>query len=359
MARKGFTSTKPPSMAAPGSFLPREGVFIGELIGAQLYWSSKFGEKNNDIAAREGCDLNLGLIFAVQDPDSDNDPMEDDAEGRYRHVESFIRLHVDKDGNFGPGGGRAKANKILTALNGESFDPFDSDFEFGLYGAGLEKYDDIYEVPHITEYDKGEEWLALTEVIINGKNLIGQSAQFQFGNAEKPDGGKSEKITIISAMPMPKTGSGKKKSASLKSKPATKGSNGNGTADIDTPLDPEPPAAPTSDRVDLASMPKSVQWVLKRLAAEPMSIPEKHWLPFLQHFTEDSETGPVAALEDLSRDDALKFQGLHKADDGDQLAEMYREWARDLALAGKKAAAVAPADDDGDEFDDEDDAPPF
>lgn len=351
---KGFTSRKAPSMVAPGSFEPREGTFVGELIGAQFYWSTNFNARgaNPDISQREGCDLNLGFIFAIEDPDSDNDPMENDAEGRYRHIESFVRLHVDKDGNFGPGGARAKANKLMTALNGESFNPYDDEFDFTLYGPKLEQYDEIFEVPHIEEYDKGEEWLQLTELSVNGKNLIGERAMLQFGYAEKPNGGRSERLSIIGAMPMPKTGS-RKKGAAMKSGAAKKGERSNGAPPIDTPLDPPAPKAKPSERVDLDALPKSVQWVLKRMMAEPMNIQEAHWLPFLQHFTEDSETGPIESLADLQRDDALKFQGLHKADDGEQLAEMYREWARDLALANKKAAKVEDVAED-DDLDDDD-----
>lgn len=351
MARKGFTSKQAPRTAAPGSFMPQEGVFIGELIGAQLYWSTKFGEKNNDIAAREGCDLNLGLIFAVNDPDSDNDPMEDDAQGRYRHSEGFVRLHVDKDGNFGPGGGKAKANKILTGLLGQSFDPFDDDFEFTLYGPELEQYDDIFEVPHFTEYQKDEEWLKLTELVVNGTNLIGREAQLQFGYQDKPQGGRSERITILTAMAMPKTGK-KKATAKMNGGTAKKGEQTNGAGDTmgEDPFTPEEKPAQAAPKVDLAALPNHIKWVVKHLASEPMNVQEAHWLPFLQHFTADGEGGPIATLEDLDRADAKTFKGLYEADDGEQLAEMYRTWRLDLTKAAKKAAAAEPEEDEDDEF---------
>lgn len=345
---RGFKS-RAPKMFAAGSFMPQEGVFIGELIGAQLYWSTNFNApKDTDISTREGCDLNLGFMFAIEDPDSDNEPMENDPEGRYLHIEGFVRLQVDKDGNFGPGGSRAKANKIMSGLYGESFDSFDEDFEFALYAPALEEYNDIYEVPHFQEYDKGEEWLKLTELSINSQNLIGKKAQLQFGHADKPDGSKSDKVTIIHAMPMPKTG-GKKKPA-MKSGAAKKGENGNGVADVtENPFEKEEPAKAAAPRTDVTELPKHVRWVVGRLTTPPLNVQEAHWLPFLQHFTEDAVGGPIQALEDLDRLDAQSFKGLWEADEGEQLAEMYREWAKGRALAGKKAE---PAEDD-DEFGDE------
>lgn len=346
---RGFKS-RAPKMSAPGSFMPREGVFIGELIGAQLYWSTNFNApKDTDISTREDCDLNVGFMFAIEDPDSDNEPMENDEEGRYLHIEGFVRLQVDKDGNFGPGGSRAKANKIMTGLYGESFDPFDEDFEFALYAPELEGMNDIYEVPHYQEYDKGEEWLKLTELSINGVNLIGRKTQLQFGHADKPDGTKSEKVTIIHAMPMPKVGS-RKKGGAMKSSAAKKGENGNGVADVtENPFEKDGPPPRTEPRVDVTALPKHVRWVVGRLTTPPLNIQESHWLPFLQHFTEDAVGGPIKALEDLDRVDAQSFKGLWEADDGEQLAEMYQEWAKATALANRKAK---PAEDD-DEFGEE------
>jgi hypothetical protein len=349
---RGFKS-RAPKMSAPGSFMPREGVFIGELIGAQLYWSTNFNApKDTDISTREDCDLNLGFMFAIEDPDSDNEPMENDEEGRYLHVEGFVRLQVDKDGNFGPGGSRAKANKIMTGLYGESFDAFDEDFEFALYAPKLEEFNDIYEVPHYQEYDKGEEWMRLTELSVNGANLIGRKAQLQFGYAEKPNGTKSEKVTIIHAMPMPKTG-GKKKAAAMKSGAAKKGENGNGAQDVvENPFEKEASTPKAEARVDVSTLPQHIRWVVARLTTPPLNIQEAHWLPFLQHFTEDAVGGPIATLEDLDRVDAKSFKGLWEADEGEQLAEMYREWAKERALSGKPAA-----DADGDDEFAEDELP--
>lgn len=342
---RGFKS-RAPKMFAEGSFAPREGVFIGELIGAQLYWSTNFNApKDADISIREGCDLNIGFIFAIEDPDSENTPMENDAEGRYQHIEGFVRLQIDKDGNFGPGGSRAKANKIMTGLYGESFDAFDENFEFALYAPELEQYNDIYEVPHYQEYDKGEEWLKLTELSINGQNLIGKRTQLQFGHADKPDGGKSDKVTIIHAMPMPKTGSRKK--APLKSGAAKKGENGNGAGDVtEDPFEKEAAPVRTEPRVDTSALPQHIRWVIARMTTPPLSIQEKDWLPFLQHFTEDAVGGPIAALEDLDRVDAKSFKGLYEADGGEQLAEMYQEWAKARALSGKAEVADVTSDDD-------------
>lgn len=348
MAR-GFKS-RAPKMMAEGSFAPREGVFIGELIGAQLYWSTNFNTpKDTDISMREGCDLNIGFVFAVEDPDSDNTPMENDAEGRFQHIEGFVRLQIDKDGNFGPGGSRSKANKIMTGLYGESFDAFDENFEFALYAPELEQYNDIYEVPHYQEYDKGEEWLKLTELSISGQNLIGRRAQLQFGYADKPNGTKSEKVTIIHAMPMPKTATRKK--APLKSGAAKKGENGNGAGDVtETPFDKPAPAKPEA-KTDVSILPQHIRWVIGRMATPPLSIQERDWLPFLQHFTEDAEGGPITDLETLDRVDAKSFKGLYEADNGEQLAELYQEWAKSRALSGK--AEVADVADEDNEFGDD------
>lgn len=356
-ARRGFTSKQAPRTMAPGSFLPQEGVFISELIAAQLYWSTKFGVKDNDITAREDCELNLGLVFAVQDPDSDNDPMEDDAQGRYRHSEGFVRLHVDKDGNFGPGGGKAKAHKILAALLGQAFDPYDKDFDFTLYGPELEQYDDIFLVPHFQEYNKDEEWLKLTELIVNGTNLIGREAQLQFGYAEKPQGGRSERITIIGAMTMPKTG--KKKvaaKANLKGGSPKKGekADGDGGKMGEDAFTPEKKTTDAAPRLDASLLPQHIRWVVGRMVMEPMSVQEPHWLPFLQYFTEDGDSGPIEVLDDLDRLDAKKFKGLWEADEGEQLAEMYLTWRKELTSKAAKAnTAAEPEPEEEDEFGDD------
>jgi hypothetical protein len=326
---RGFRS-KAPKVAAAGSFTPRIGTFLATLENVLLFWSDKFGTDDRE--------LNLGFVMAIDDPES-LEPSERD-DGLYKYVENYVRLQVDSDGNFGPGGSRAKANKLLSAFVGRPIDLNAPDYEFALWGPELERYDDIYSVPHWKDYEKGEAWLSLTEISVSGVNAVGRQAQVQFGHAEKPDGTKSEKVSIVNAMPViqPSRKAGKKPMRST----AQPTGNGSQSLEDQTPEIGPPIPTPIKRQPDIDPMAYegATRWVLKAL--QKMEVPNMNWLGFLRFFCEDA----TMTLDKLSVEDARTFKGLFDSDNGVQLVEMYKEWA-------KVSTTTAADEADGEEFPDD------
>jgi len=331
---KGFTSGKTANKVFPGSWIPEAGTYEMTLAGAMLYWNDAFKEEDPP-------QLQMGFIFQVDDPDCPNEPMEG-TESTYEFVENYVRLQVDDDNNFSPGGKRAKAFKVLSALYGKEFDSFSDEFEWNVWSQAFEDLDleSIADVPHIKSYKEGERWLQLDEINIMGTNVIGQKCMIQIGFPERPDGKQSDNLRIVAAIALPSSKrKGSSKSGAAKPKGGKK-SGGGKSAKGGTPDEAAPEA------------PKHVVWTLSKFGE--LEIPEGHWLPFLRFWTEDPA---LASVNDMSREDAVKFKGIYDSD-VEQVKEMYADWAQQQEFPPDAPAAVTGEDDDDDEdFPPEEDLP--
>lgn len=317
MARR-FGSKATTQTTFPGQFQVREGTFEAELLGMQIYWNDPF-QKDADP------ELQVGFILGIDDPDATHDP--DEETELYIHREQFVRLQVDDEGNFSPGGARAKAYKLISAFYGQDFDAFDSEFEWELEAAEFDSMESIADIPHRKDYDKNDEWLRLDGVSVMGEPLFGKKAMIQFGYAQKPDGSYSDRLTVVGAMAMPRT----RRSGASKAKGKAKGKGG----DTPRPVRGEPAGTP-----GLADAPAHVKWVLARL--EKAGMVGGQATGFLSNFFETEISSPL----DLTVAQAKTFKGLWQADDGEQLTQAAADWWESV-----KDAADDPDDDD--EFEDE------
>lgn len=309
MGRLGSGKTKGGTF--PGQFDPKLGTFNAELVGLQLYHSDNFNDKNK-------LDLCLGFIMDIEDPDASNEPQEN---GLYRHTESFVRLQVDDDGNFGPGGAKAKAYKLLSAFYGEDFNSFDDDFEWWFdFPEGVE-FDHIDDVPHHKSYQKDEEWLPLVDIFIKpaGKQergVMGSRAMIKFGHAQKPDGSYSDKISIIEAIALPRSarsGAAPKASSRAKAAPAPQAA-------------PAPaPAAPATPGAN--SAPQYIVWVINK--ATELGIPSEDFQPWFEDFLGE----PINAPDSFSKEQAKRFKSAYD-NDSDQLTQSYAEWKAAAPFSG-------------------------
>ena len=175
----------------------REGSFYGKLVGGFLYRSRDFNDK-------EKINLQMGLTFHVEDNDSEHDPIEG-TENLYEYTEHFLNLNVDDDGNFTPGGERARAYKLLSGFYGKDFNSFDEDFEWGFYGPWMDNISGIDDVPLVETFEKGAPWpTPLTDIDILGDSLIGRRAILKFGYPTNPQTKQpGKRLKALDAVPIP------------------------------------------------------------------------------------------------------------------------------------------------------------
>lgn len=326
-----LSSGKTKSGLFPGQFEARKGTFTGELVVTQLYHRD-----NWDKTARELC---MGFILDIEDPEATGEPQEN---GLYRHIESFVKLQVDDDGNFSPGGAKSKAYKITSALLGEDFDSFSDDFEWEFILPQDVDLISIDDVPHHNEYPDGEEWLTLDDLTILNQSLYGNRAMFKFGHAQKPDKSYSDKITIIEAVALPKS---QRSAPTQAAKPATKPASKPAAKPASKPAS-KPAAAPAAPvATGATNLPKYITWVHDKLAE--LSIPEEDQQPLMAFLL--SETIP--SRESFSKEQARTIKSFYD-NDPDQITQAYAAWKETQAANGgefpPEPEGTAPWDEEED-----------
>lgn len=119
--------------------------------------------------------------------------------------QGFVTIPLDADGYPKMGGKKSRYYKLLSALYGDRFDPYDPnlDVEIG-FPDDYNSVEGILNMPGFKDYVQGEEKLKLKYLKVNGKDIIGQECQIELDYPQKPDGTKSDKIAVTEATPLAK-----------------------------------------------------------------------------------------------------------------------------------------------------------
>lgn len=416
--QKAWAGGKPARPAFPGDLAPVEdGVYVARLVRGYLYWNPRFGVDISKvdvsgIAGRmEFCELMVGLSMLVDDPESTAEPFDKET-GLYRYEQQFFKLVVDENDRYGLAGPKSILTQVFQSLYGKSF--VVADTELAIWGDDLQLYEDIYDIPLLSDYKKdgngpvaGKPLLELDTILIDAGdgrkvNLIDRECQIQFGYPEF-NGKKSERLKIVGAMPIPPSLRRRRPEPvneepdedeeeapaprrAAKAKPAAPATEEEAppkkrrtTAaaaaqkaeaqkaasakrrDDEEPFDPTPPRRVARKAIDPDSLPKHLAYVVKQLVKPPLNIREDQWEGYLDFFSQENGGPALVELTDLDEEMAELFRTFWKGgDEGREvLVGWYRDWRREVTGAGRaKATQPEPeanpwGDDDDDEGEDD------
>jgi hypothetical protein len=167
---------------------PEKGVYEVYLEAIQCAVSENFNTKDPEIL----------LTFVWNLGENPNKPNED------LTFFDYVTLYQDDEGYPVIGGKGGKMYKRMSGLSGKDFNPAEEeDWEIVF----PKQYDDpekILNMPMQSSYGKDDTRLEVRSLKFRGVELIGKECQIELGNAKKPDGTYSDKISVINCMPLAK-----------------------------------------------------------------------------------------------------------------------------------------------------------
>lgn len=165
------------------------GVYEATLDEVNCYTSEDFNTNDPQV--------NLTFVWNLgEHPDK---PEED-----LLYFDSFVTLYQDDEGYPVIGGKGGKVYKRLYGLFGREFDPTEADWDIVFPKQYDDDPEELLSLPHWKSYSKGDQRLKLRNLKLENVELIGKTSMIEIGNAKKPDGTYSQKLSVIDCKPLPK-----------------------------------------------------------------------------------------------------------------------------------------------------------